>query len=199
MKVFALSDPKERTAGIAFTVAITAAFLVLLYAVRKNVGMLIFCGLSVGLLVALLVFYIISASKAKAVWDPETKILDVKGFPSFQVDLSNAVLMQTVARKSGQVTNRAIIFSDAEERIITTIPTYFTSKQGMMAEPFAKEMAREMGIPFQQNVPEWEYDKEKYQEHIKEEDIRQKAEAKARREARMKQRIEKRKQKMNEK
>lgn len=197
MKKFVLSDPKERMAGIAFTLVITAAFLALLYAVRGNLGLLIFCGLSVGLLVALLVFYIISVSKAVAVWDPETKILEVQGFPSFRTDLSGAVLMQTMARKSGQVTNRVIIFSDAEERIITTIPTYFTSKQGIMAEPFAKAMAQEMGIPFQQNVPEWEYDKEKYQQHIKEVDAQEKAEAKARREAKMKRRIEKRKEKLN--
>ena len=197
MKKFVLSDPKERMAGIAFTLVITAAFLALLYAVRGNLGLLIFCSLSVGLLVALLVFYIISVSKAVAVWDPETKILEVQGFPSFRTDLSGAVLMQTMARKSGQVTNRVIIFSDAEERIITTIPTYFTSKQGIMAEPFAKAMAQEMGIPFQQNVPEWEYDKEKYQQHIKEVDAQEKAEAKARREAKMKHRIEKRKEKLN--
>lgn len=197
MKKFVLSDPKERMAGIAFTLVITAAFLALLYAVRGNLGLLIFCSLSVGLLVALLVFYIISVSKAVAVWDPETKILEVQGFPSFRTDLSGAVLMQTMARKSGQVTNRVIIFSDAEERIITTIPTYFTSKQGIMAEPFAKAMAQEMGIPFQQNVPEWEYDKEKYQQHIKEVDAQEKAEAKARREAKMKRRIEKRKEKLN--
>ena len=197
MKKFVLSDPKERMAGIAFTVAITAVFLALLYAVRGNLGLLIFCGLSVGLLVALLVFYIVSVSKAVAVWDPETKILEVQGFPSFRTDLSGAVLMQTMARKSGQVTNRVIIFSDAEERIITTIPTYFTSKQGIMAEPFAKAMAQEMGIPFQQNVPEWEYDKEKYQQHIKEVEAQEKAEAKARREAKMKRRIEKRKEKLN--
>lgn len=197
MKKFVLSDPKERAAGIAFTLVITAAFLALLYAVRSSLGLLIFCGLSVGLLVALLVFYIVSVSKAVAVWDPETKILKVQGYPSFRTDLSSAVLMQTMARKSGQVTNRVIIFSDAEERIITTIPTYFTSKQGMMAEPFAKAMAQEMGIPFQQNVPEWEYDKEKYQQHIKEVEAQEKAEAKARREAKMKQRIEKRRQKLN--
>lgn len=197
MKEFVLSDPKERLGGIAFTAVITAVFVMLLYAVRQNLGLLIFCGLSVGLLVVLLVFYIVSVAKAKAVWDPQTKILEVQGYPSFRTDLSNAVLMQTMARKSGQVTNRVIVFSDAEERIITTIPTYFTSKQGIYAEPFAKAMAEEMGIPFQQNVPEWEYNKEKYQEHIKEVEAQEKAEAKARREAKMKQRIEKRRQKMN--
>lgn len=196
MKEFRLSDPKERAAGAAFTVVIAVVFAILLIAVRKNVGLLIFCTLAVVLLVGLLMFYIISVSKAVAVWDPGTKTLEVKGYPSFRVDLSNAVLMQTVARKNGQATNRVIIFSDEEERIIATIPTYFTSKQGIMADPFAKGMAEEMGIPFQQNVPEWEYDKEKYQQHIKEVEAQEKAEAKARREAKMKQRIEKRRQKM---
>lgn len=196
MKEFSLSDPKERLAGAAFTVAITICFGLLLYLVRQSVGLLIFCTLAVVLLVSLLVFYNISVSKAACIWDSETKVLEVKGYPSFKVDLSNAVLMQTVARKSGQVTNRAIIFSDAEENIIATVPTYFTSKQGIMADPFAKEMAKQMGIPFQQNVPEWEYDKEKYQEHLKEVQAQEKADAKARREAKMKYRIEKRKQKL---
>lgn len=199
MKEFYLSDPKERIGGIAFTAAITVAFALLLYTVRSSLGLLVFCGLCAGLIVAILVFYVISAAKAKAVWDPQTKILDIQGFPSFQTDLSNAVLMQTAARKNGQVTNRVIIFTDAQDNIITTIPTYFTSRQGMMAEPFAKAMAAEMGIPFQQNIPDWEFDDEKYQEHIKEVDAQNKAEAKARREAKMKRRIEKRRQEMNKK
>ena len=199
MKTFPLSDPKERAVGAAFTAIILVVFALLLYGVRNQIGLLIFCALCVVLIGGLLVFYIISVAKAKAIWDPETKVLEVKGFPSFRTDLSNAVLMQTMARKSGQVTNRVIIFSDAEERIITTIPTYFTAKQGLMAEPFAKAMAEEMGIPFQQNVPEWEYNKEKYQEHIKEVEAQEKVEAKARREAKMKKRIEKRRQKLNEK
>ena len=57
----------------------------------------------------------------------------------------------------------------------------------------AKEIAAELGIDFKQNVPDWELDKEKYQEHVKEEAAREKAEAKERRKKKMQYRIEKRK------
>ena len=66
-----------------------------------------------------------------------------------------------------------------------------TYKQGMMAEPMAEEMAKVLGIRFKRNIPEWEFDKELYKQHIKEEAERQKAESKARRKAKMSHRINK--------
>ena len=69
----------------------------------------------------------------------------------------------------------------------------YTFRQGIWADPVAKEIAAELGIDFKQNVPDWELDKEKYKEHMKEEAEREKKEAKERRQNKMKYRIEKRK------
>lgn len=77
--------------------------------------------------------------------------------------------------------------------MIATVPTMFTHKQGIWADPMAKEMAQYLGIEFKQNVPDWEFDKEKYKEHQKEVAEQQRKEAKERRQKRMEQRMNKRK------
>lgn len=185
MKEFQLSSPKERTAGIAFSGVMVVCFGVLLFALRSNIGLLIFCALCALLLTVLLGFYVVSVLKAACIWDPEKKTLEVKGFPTYTLDLSRAVLLQTLPRRSGHATVRCLVFTDAEENILATIPTLFTSRQGLLAEPFAKEMAKEMGIAFKQNIPEWEYDKEKYQEHQKQVAEEERAASRARRQARI--------------
>jgi TfoX/Sxy family transcriptional regulator of competence genes len=78
------------------------------------------------------------------------------------------------------------------------VPTYFTSKRGVLAEPLAKQMAAELGIQFQSNVPEWMYDKEARKAHDIEEAKREKEEAKAEREARKAMRVAKLRQKKAE-
>jgi hypothetical protein len=183
MKEFQLSSPKERTAGIVFSAVISVCFLALLVILWGNWTMFAFCILGSILLIGLLGFYVLSITRAKCIWDPEKKTLEVRGFPSYTLDLSNAVLLQTVARRSGQIVGRVMIFSDAEEQTLAAVPTLFTSKQGVLAEPMARELAAAMGIEFKQNVPEWEFDKEAFQQHLKEVNEQEKAEAKARRQA----------------
>ena len=91
-----------------------------------------------------------------------------------------------MAKKNSQATTRMLVFSDAEENVIATIPTLFTSRQGILAEPMAKEMAQFLGIDFKENVPAWEYDKEAYEQHLKDEAEREKAKRKERQEMRKK-------------
>ena len=74
-------------------------------------------------------------------------------------------------------------FKEAQEAYV------FTFRGGMYAEPMAKEMAKELGIAFQENIPVWEYDKEAFKVHQKDEALREKLEAKKRREDRGKMRI----------
>ena len=50
MKTFPLSDPKERAVGAAFTAIILVVFALLLYGVRNQIGLLIFCALCVVLI-----------------------------------------------------------------------------------------------------------------------------------------------------
>lgn len=186
MKEFQLSTPKERVAGISFSVAMIVAFFVLLFAVRKNTMLLIFTGIGVVLLTATMVFYIVSILKSKCIVDTEKKILEVKGYPSYTKDISDAVLLETLPRKSGHAVTRVLVFSDAKGDVVAMVPTLYTYKQGILADPMAKEMADALGIEFQRNVPEWQYNKEKYQEHLKEEAEQEKIERKERMEMRRK-------------
>jgi len=193
MKEFRLSTAAERAAGIAFTAAMLVAFAALLYATRSNTMLLTICGLGVALISVILIIYVLSVLKAAVVADPENKQLHVRGVKNYTLDLKEATLLQTVARKNGQTTIRLLVFSNEEDEIIATVPTMFTFRQGVWADPVAKEMAAALGIGFKQNVPDWELDKEKYKEHVKEEAEREKKVAKERRQRKMELRIQKRK------
>lgn len=186
MKEYQLSKPVERILSVVFCIVMIGCMGLLTYALRNNTMLMILCGLFGLLLSVLMIFSVVSILKSKCIYNPETKTMEVRGFSTYTVDLSKAVLLQTLSRKSGQVMNRVLIFSDVEETVIATIPTMFTTKQGLMAEPLAKEMAKDMGIDFQANVPEWEYDKEKYEEHLKEEAEQAKKDRKERAELRKK-------------
>lgn len=193
MKVFRLSTPAERATSVSFVAAMLVVFGLLLYALRSNIGLMIACGVAIVLIAVILVIYVINVMKAACVVDAASKTMEVRGLTNYTVDLSNATLLQTLPRKGAQATIRVLVFSDAEDRIIAKVPTMFSFKSGVQAEPMAKEMAKELGIAFQQNVPEWEYDKEKYKEHEKEVAAQQKKEAKERRQKRIEMRINKRK------
>ena len=193
MKKFPLSTSAERAAGVAFTAAMLALFGLLLYALRGNLTMLLVCGLGVGLIGLLLIIYCVNVVKASVMVDSENKLLHVIGVKSYTLDLKDATLLQTFARKNGQTTVRLLVFSDKEDEIVASVPTMYTFRQGIWADPVAKEIAAELGIDFKQNVPDWELDKEKYKEHMKEEAERERKEAKERRQNKMKYRIEKRK------
>ena len=186
MKEFALSKPLERLTSVLVSLTVTAAMAVLVYALRDNTMLFVLCAVCGVILSALLIVSTIGVLKAKCIVNLETKTLEVKGLPSYTKDISSAVLLQTMARKNGHSVSRMLVFSDAEETVIAMIPTMFTTRQGLMAEPMAKEMAQYLGIDFQANVPEWEYDKEKYEEHLKEEAEKEKAARKERAELRKK-------------
>ena len=110
----------------------------------------------------------VPSMKAVCVIDMTTRIMEVRGLANYTVDLSTATLLQTIPQKGAQATIRVLVFTDAEDQIVAKVPTMFSFKSGIQAEPMAKEMAKDLGIDFKQNVPEWEYDKEKYKEHEKE-------------------------------
>lgn len=186
MKEFQLSTLKERITSVCFCVVTVAAMGLLVYALRNNTMLLILCALGGLVLSVLMGFSVASVLKSKCIVNAETKTLEVKGFPSYTKDISSAILLQTMARKNGHAMTRALIFSDAEENVIAIVPTLFTTRQGIWAEPMAKEMAQFLGIDFQENIPTWEYDKEAYEQHLKDEAEREKAERKERKELRKK-------------
>ena len=193
MKEFRLSTANERNLSAAFTAVMLVVFAVMLYHLRSNTMLLIFCGLGIVLISSLLIIYVLNILKAAAVVDPENKMLHVRGVRNETLDLKDAVLLQTIARKNGQSTIRLLVFSNKDEEIIATVPTMFTFRQGIWADPVAKEIAAALGIDFKQNVPDWELDKEKYKKHMEEEAEREKREAKERRKKKMELRIQKRK------
>ena len=196
MKTFPLSTPSERTAGIAFSIVMSAVLLVLLWALRGNLGLLICIGLFVLLIIALLAVYVISVLKAVCIPHPEEKKLEVRGLPNRMLDLSTATMLETVSVKNGQSEGRMLVFSDAEGNIVAKVRTYFTSQRGVLAEPMSIELAKVLGLEHHANVPEWEYIPEKRAEHEKQIAEEQKKAAKERAKARAKLRIEKQKVKM---
>ena len=191
MKEFRLSTPGERLVSIAFSVLVILGLGGLLFLLRSNLGLLIVCGLAAGLLALLFGVYIYNILRTVCIVDPEKKQLTYKGINGKVFDLTSAVQLQTLPKRNGQTAIRTLVFSDEDDMIVAVIPTMFTYKQGMMAEPMAEEMAKVLGIRFKRNIPEWEFDKELYKQHIKEEAERQKAESKARRKAKMNHRINK--------
>lgn len=191
MKEFRLSTPGERLVSIAFSVLVILGLGGLLFLLRSNLGLLIVCGLAAGLLALLFGVYIYNVLRTVCIVDPEKKQLTYKGINGKVFDLTSAVQLQTLPKRNGQTAIRTLVFSEEDDMIVAVIPTMFTYKQGMMAEPMAEEMAKVLGIRFKRNIPEWEFDKELYKQHIKEEAERQKAESKARRKAKMNHRINK--------
>ena len=191
MKEFRLSTPGERLGSIVFSVFVILGMGGLLLLLRENIGLLIVCGIATALLTLLLGVYIYNVVRTVCIVDPEKKQLTYKGVGGKVYDLTNAVQLQTLSKRNGQTSIRTLVFSDEEDMIVAVVPTMFTYRQGMMAEPMAEEMAKTLGIRFKRNIPEWEFDKELYKQHLKEEAAQQKAESKARREAKMKHRISK--------
>ena len=193
MKTYRLSTAMERATSVVFVAIALAAFGLLLYSLRNRLGLMIICGIFIAMIAFLLITYVVNAMKAACIIDMTTKTMEVRGLANYTADLSTATLLQTIPQKGAQATIRVLVFSDAEDKIVAKVPTMFSFKSGLQAEPMAKEMAKDLGIAFKQNVPEWEYDKEKYKEHEKEVAEQQKREAKERRQKRIQMRMNKKK------
>lgn len=183
MKKYPLSTQAERIAGIAFSILAIAVLGFLLYALRSDLTILLLTSVGVAFVVVVLVLYMMNVTKAVIVYDPKGPTLKVLGFRERTIDLNKVACLQTLTVKSGHVESRSLAFSDAEGNMVAVVPTYFTSKRGVAAEPMAKAMAADLGIDFQANVPEWEYDEEARKAHEIEVAKQEKEDAKKRREA----------------
>lgn len=183
MKKYPLSTKAERIAGIAFSILAIAVLCLLLYALRSDLTILLLTSVGVAFVVVVLTLYMMNVTKAVIVYDPEGRKLKVQGFRERTIDLNKVACLQTLTVKSGHVESRSLAFSDAEGNMVAVVPTYFTSKRGVAAEPMAKAMAADLGIEFQANVPEWEYDEEARKAHEIEVAKQEKEDAKKRREA----------------
>ena len=198
MKKYPLSTAAERVTGITFSVIMIAALGLLLYVLREDPATLLLSAVGVLLVTVVLVLYVLNVAKAACIHDPATNTLRVLGFRERTIDLNTVTCLQTITVRSGNVESRSLAFSNAEDAIVAVVPTYFTSKRGVLAEPMAKEMAADLGLQFLANVPVWEYDEEARKAHDVEVAKEEKAAAKSRREGKMKLRQAKIRQRMEE-
>lgn len=180
MKNYPLSTPAERTVGIIFSVIMIGVLGFLLFVLRNDLAIFLLTAAAVLLVVSILCLYILNVNKAAIVYDPVASTLKVHGFQERSIDLNQVACLQTITVKSGHVESRSLAFTDADGRMVAVVPTYFTSKRGVAAEPMAKAMAADLGIEFQANVPEWEYDEEARKAHEIEVEKQRKEDAKKR-------------------
>ena len=94
--------------------------------------------------------------------------------------------------------NRLLLGIDQSNRSLTSfvIDKYYSNSNNFISSLlvgnnisiviYSMLMAQFLGIDFQANVPEWEYDKKAYEQHLKDEAEREKAERKERQEMRKK-------------
>ena len=198
MKKFYLSTPAERAKGMIFSVLISILLIFFVVVLKADPAVYFVTLLGVVLVVGILLLYVLNVSKAACIVEPGSRIMKVGGAQTRTIDLSQATCLETVAVKSGHVETRSLVFTDSEGRKVAVVPTYFTSKRGVLAEPMAKELAEALGLEFFANLPLWAYDKEAMKEHEIEVAKQQKEEAKARREAKMAFRVAKMRKKMQE-
>lgn len=185
MKTFRLSTDKERIAGIAFSAVAVACFLFLLFVLRKDPAILVLTAIGIVILSLVLGVYVYTVSRASCTADPQEKKLHVKALRDYTLDLSEAATLETIGIKNGHTNTRALIFTNAEGAVVGSVPTMFTSRQGVMAEPMAMELAKALGIGFKANLNPWDYDEQARIEHDKQVAIEEKEAAKKRREAKI--------------
>ena len=200
MKTYRLSSPAERISSILLASVVLVGEVALMYALRNDLIMLIMAAFLCLFLGAAMVYSTVTTLRASCTYEADGKKLHVTGTRKYTLDLSGATMLQTIGVKNGHTMSRILVFSDAEGNIIASVPTVFTSNQGVWAEPMAIELAKEMGLEFQANVEPWHYDEEKRKEHEKEVALQEKEDAKQRKLARakrMRYRIEKRRKEMD--
>ena len=191
MKTFRLSSKRERVLGIVFSLISIVCFIMLLVALRRDPAILVLTAMGVLLVGSVLGVYVYTVARAACTADPEGKKLHVAGLRDYTLDLSNATTLETIGVKNGHVIGRALIFTDADGGLVGSVPTMFTSRQGVMAEPMAMELAKALGLSFKANLNPWDYDDEARIAHDKQVAQENKIAAKARREAKIKYRMQK--------
>lgn len=198
MKKYPLSTSGERLGGIIFSVGMIAVLAFLIYILRDNLLIMLVTAFGVLGVTVTLILYVLNVSKAAVVFDSKTRKLEIYGFRTRTIDLEQVSCLQTIPVKSGHVESRSLAFTNANGNVVAIVPTYFTSNRGMGAEPLAKQIAADLGIDFQENVPEWEYNKEARVAHDREVERQAKEDAKKRREAKAAYRVAKVRERMDE-
>lgn len=168
MKTYRLSSLGERLAALLISAIMVAFMAFLCIALRGDLLSLIVCVLSSVLVCFALIFYVVNLLKAAITPRPEESVLEVKGISDFTVSIAGAVTLETAGIKTGPVATRSLIFRNADNEVVASVPAFFTANQGAQAEPLAKELAGVLGLTFKPTLESWEYDKEARKQHQKE-------------------------------
>lgn len=168
MKTYRLSSAGERTAGLLISLILLLCMAFLLRLLWGDLLTFVICAVSCLLVAAGLGFYLINVFRAACIPHQEDILMEVKGYPDYFVYLSDAASLETVAYKNGPMVTRTLVFRNASGEVTATVPTYFTSNQGVQAEPLARELAEVLGIAFKPSLEPWEYDKQLRRQHQKE-------------------------------
>ena len=175
MKIHRLSSSAERITAVCICAVLILCMAFLVIALSGDFFSLVICLLASLLVCAGLIFYVTNLFKAACIAHCVEKKLEIKGFPDYTVDLSEAVCVQTAPYKNGPGATRTLVFTDGKEEVVASLPTFFTANQGAQAEPVAMELAKDLGISFRATLEPWEYDPVKRKEHLKEVSEKEKA------------------------
>lgn len=175
MKIRRLSAFSERITSICICAVLILCMVVLVIALSADFLSFMICLLASALVIAGLIFYLANLFKAACIANPSEKKLEVKGFPDYTVDLSEAAALQTAPYKNGPGATRTLVFTDAQGEVVASVPTFFTANQGAQAEPLAMSLADDLGLAFHATLESWEYDPQKRKEHMREVAAQEKA------------------------
>lgn len=175
MHTYQLSSSSERIAGAVMSLFIAIIMGLLVWLLRKDTLMLIIL-VMVGILVlVMLSLYMANLFRSACAPKPEEQTLEVAGLIGCRLDLKEAKSVETRPMTSGPVTTRVILFTDAKGNALETVPTFFTVHGGAQAEPVARDIARDLGLTFKENLEPWEYDSKARKEHDAAESAERKA------------------------
>ena len=175
MKIHRLSSSVERITAVCICAILILCMAFLVIALSADFLTFVICLLSSLLVCAGLIFYVSNLFKAACIPHAAEKKLEIKGFPDYTLDLSEAVTLQTAPYKNGPGATRTLVFTNDKDEVVASVPTFFTANQGAQAEPLAMDLAQQLGLSFTGTLEPWEYDPEKRKEHLKEAAEKEKA------------------------
>ncbi len=140
--------------------------------------------LSIALGALLLGFYNILVFRSAILVDQAGKKITLRGLQERTDDVSAAVCVYTEERKVDSHTTRVIQVADEDGKVLSSISTLNSIRQGFAVEVTAQALAKALGVEFRATIPAHLYDKEahrKYQQEQRDKACQKRRERKNRR------------------
>lgn len=173
MKTIRLSSNFEKRSAALLAALIILALVFVLTRGGMSVGGILVMILCCGLCLTLVVGYLVVLIRAAIRIDGEDK-LTVCGLGSYSENIGASVAVKTVEVSIGAVKSRAILLLDDNQDKLSMINTFFTAREGVMAEPAAKELAAALGLKFIASLEPWRYDKQEKKRYEQEARLKKK-------------------------